>query len=56
LARRLREWLEQQFDAEWEGHLDELGNARSRWRAEGVAPDEISRRTWLIIDEKGWLT
>ena len=55
LARRLREWLEQQFGGEWADHLGELGSARDRWRAEGVPAGEISRRTREVIDRKGWL-
>jgi len=55
LARRLREWLEQHFDGEWKHRIEELGDARTRWRTEGVGPGEISDRTRRIIDEKGWL-
>jgi precorrin-2 dehydrogenase / sirohydrochlorin ferrochelatase len=55
LARRLREWLEEHFGAEWDGRLSELGSARDRWRAEGVPADEISGRTRAIIAAKGWL-
>ena len=56
LARRVREWLEQHFGAEWDARSVELGNARERWRGEGVAADDISGRTRKIIDEKGWLS
>lgn len=56
LARRLREWLEARFGAEWEQHSDELGGLRERWRREGVPIDEISGRTRRIIEEKGWLS
>jgi precorrin-2 dehydrogenase / sirohydrochlorin ferrochelatase len=55
VARRLREWLERRFGDEWDSHLGELGAARTRWRAEGTAPGEISDRTRRMIDEKGWL-
>lgn len=55
LARRLREWLEARFGREWNGRLDELGEARTVWRAEGVPAGEISERTRQIIDGKGWL-
>ncbi len=55
LARRLREWLEQRFGPEWEEFSAELGEARTRWRGEGVEAAEISVRTRKIIEEKGWL-
>jgi precorrin-2 dehydrogenase/sirohydrochlorin ferrochelatase len=55
LARRLREWLEERFGPEWEVWSAELGEARARWRGEGVAAADISVRTRKIIEEKGWL-
>jgi precorrin-2 dehydrogenase / sirohydrochlorin ferrochelatase len=55
LARRLREWLEEHFGAEWEGRLAELGAVRERWRAEGVPAGDMSERTRAIIASKGWL-
>jgi len=56
LARRVREWLERHFGPEWDARSVELGNARERWRGEGVPADEISGRTRKIIEEKGWLS
>lgn len=55
LARRLREWLEQRFGPEWQERSAELGDARERWRGEGVPVGDIADRTRNIIDEKGWL-
>ncbi len=55
LARRLREWLEQHFGPEWDARSVELGDARERWRGEGVSAGDISVRTRKIIEEKGWL-
>jgi precorrin-2 dehydrogenase/sirohydrochlorin ferrochelatase len=55
LARRLREWLEQQFGQEWQGRLKSLSEARSNWRADGIPPAEVSRRTSALIAERGWL-
>jgi precorrin-2 dehydrogenase / sirohydrochlorin ferrochelatase len=55
LARRLREWLEQQFGQEWQGRLKTLSEARSSWRTDGIAPAEVSRRTSALIAERGWL-
>ena len=55
LARRLREWLEGQFGPEWKLHLEEVSSARAGWRASGLPPAEVSRRTRELITEKGWL-
>ena len=49
-------WLEQHFGAEWDARSVELGNARERWRGEGIPAGDISARTRKIIEEKGWLS
>ncbi|HEX3485248.1 MAG TPA: NAD(P)-dependent oxidoreductase [Micropepsaceae bacterium] len=55
LSRALREHLEIRFGAEWEGRLDEIAALRQAWRAAGVTPDEVSRRTRELLAERGWL-
>lgn len=55
LARRLREWLESRFGPEWTGRMADVGAARAGWRADGVPPEEVSRRTSDLVAEKGWL-
>lgn len=55
LARRLREWLEGRFGPEWKLHLEEVSTARAGWRAGGLPPDEVSRRTSALVSQKGWL-
>jgi precorrin-2 dehydrogenase/sirohydrochlorin ferrochelatase len=55
LARRLRESLEHQYGPEWSNRLNELSDARESWRAEGLAPQDVSKRTRERIAEKGWL-
>ena len=55
LSRILREYLESRFGPEWGGHLDEVAQSRSQWRAEGVSPDIVSERTRALIAERGWL-
>jgi precorrin-2 dehydrogenase/sirohydrochlorin ferrochelatase len=55
LARQLREWLEGRFGPEWQLHLEDVGGARTIWRAGGLAPEEVSRRTRALVTEKGWL-
>ena len=55
LARQLREWLEGRFGPEWKLHLEEVSAARAGWRASGLAPAEVSRRTRELVSQKGWL-
>jgi precorrin-2 dehydrogenase/sirohydrochlorin ferrochelatase len=56
LARRLREWLQERFGPEWDEHLEILGAARAGWRADDLPPDEVSRRTRDLIENRGWLS
>jgi precorrin-2 dehydrogenase / sirohydrochlorin ferrochelatase len=56
LARRLREWLQRRFGPEWDERLDVLGAARAGWRADGLLPGEVSRRTRELIENRGWLS
>jgi precorrin-2 dehydrogenase/sirohydrochlorin ferrochelatase len=56
LARRLREWLEERFGPEWKLHMEDVSSARAGWRAEGLEPQEVSRRTRDLVADKGWLT
>jgi len=55
LSRFLREDLEQRYGPEWEARLDEISTLRGHWRAEGIAPDEVSARTRALLSERGWL-
>ena len=55
LARLLKAHLGETFGPEWENHLQDLGNARLAWRAEGRGPAEISRLTAEMIRARGWL-
>jgi precorrin-2 dehydrogenase / sirohydrochlorin ferrochelatase len=55
LARRLREWLAENFGPEWTGRLKELSAARARFRSAGASPAEVSRKVRDLIAEKGWL-
>jgi precorrin-2 dehydrogenase/sirohydrochlorin ferrochelatase len=56
LSRLLREWLARVFGPEWTGRMDDVARARDGWRAEGLAPDEVSRRTREKVAKEGWLT
>lgn len=56
LARRLREWLEERFGPEWKDRVDTVGRSREAWRAEGLPPSEISRRTSALVAERAWLS
>ena len=56
LSRLLREWLESRFDTQWSNHLDTLSRARADWRANGLPPPDISRKTRELVAEQGWLS
>jgi precorrin-2 dehydrogenase/sirohydrochlorin ferrochelatase len=56
LARRLRRHLEGLFGPEWAGYLEQVGEMRQGWRAEGLPLDEVSRKTDSFIDQQGWLS
>ena len=49
LARILREHLETVFGPEWDGILENVASARQQWRVEGLAADEVSRRTRAML-------
>lgn len=49
LARILREYLETLFGPEWDGIVEAVANARQEWREQGLAPDEVSRRTRAMM-------
>jgi precorrin-2 dehydrogenase/sirohydrochlorin ferrochelatase len=55
LSRQLREWLAGQFGPEWSDRLASVRQAREGWRAEGLAPPEVSERTRGFVTERGWL-
>ncbi|HEY5347120.1 MAG TPA: NAD(P)-dependent oxidoreductase [Rhizomicrobium sp.] len=55
LSRQLREWLAGQFGPEWSDRLADVESARKDWRAEGLAPSEVSERTRGFVTERGWL-
>jgi precorrin-2 dehydrogenase/sirohydrochlorin ferrochelatase len=55
LSRRLREWLAGRFGPEWTERLEEVTEARSAWRAEGLPPAEVSERTRGLVTQRGWL-
>ena len=55
LSRLLREWLERAFGLEWTGRMNAVAAAREGWRAGGLAPDQVSRRTRDLVSREGWL-
>lgn len=55
LSRLLREWLERAFGFEWSAHMRDVAAAREGWRRDGLAPDEVSRRTRELVAREGWL-
>lgn len=55
LAGRLKRYLESLIGPEWAGRLDELAEARRRWRHHGVDVPTLARLTDDLIARKGWL-
>jgi len=55
LAQRLRRYLEDLFQPDWEDWLEELARARSHWRAQGADMKTVAKRTERMIEERGWL-
>src|ERR1700759_5145589 len=49
LARALREYLADEFGPEWTTRLKELGAVRAKWRAEGLAPAQVSENVRGMI-------
>jgi precorrin-2 dehydrogenase/sirohydrochlorin ferrochelatase len=56
LAKLLRQWLDARFGPEWAGYLDQAGDARAAWRADGARAEELSRRTRQMAAEGNWLS
>jgi precorrin-2 dehydrogenase/sirohydrochlorin ferrochelatase len=55
LARALREMLADTFGPEWTARLKELGQARAKWRSEGLSPSQVSQKVRDLIASRGWL-
>ena len=55
LAAQLRDAIGEIFGAEWETRVEEVAIARARWRASGLRPEEVAKRTREMLGEKGWL-
>jgi len=55
LARALRESLAEQFGPEWTVRLKELSQARAKWRAQGLSPQEVSHQVRELISRMEWL-
>ncbi len=53
LVRVIREWLADRFGPEWDKRVEEAGNRRTAWRAEGKSPSAIARLTRRL--SAGWL-
>ncbi len=55
LARALREVLADEFGPEWTARLKELGQARAKWRSQGLSPSQVSQNVRDLIAAQGWL-
>lgn len=56
LAKLIREWLERKLGFEWNARLKEMASVRAKWREQGHAPAEVSRRTRDFVRERDWLS
>jgi precorrin-2 dehydrogenase/sirohydrochlorin ferrochelatase len=54
LAQMIRARIGLAFGPEWEGHLDAIADLRAGWRAAGLSPSEISKRTEAAVAAAGW--
>lgn len=55
LSKLVREWLDRRFGPEWKHYLDQAGDARVAWRAEGAGAAELSRKTRELAQQGSWL-
>lgn len=55
LARLLKRRFEVELGEEWSQRTAEVARWRETWRAQGMAPAEITRRTQSALSERGWL-
>lgn len=54
LGQMIRARIGLAFGPEWEGHLDAIADLRAGWRAAGLSPPEISKRTEAAVAAAGW--
>lgn len=55
LAAHVRDAIGEIFGSEWEARIQEVAVARARWRASGLQPQEVAKRTQEMLEDKGWL-
>jgi precorrin-2 dehydrogenase/sirohydrochlorin ferrochelatase len=55
LARKIRDYIANIFDAAWEGRVAEAAEKRAAWKKEGKTMREMMAASEALIDEKGWL-
>ncbi|MBC6438994.1 MAG: siroheme synthase [Rhodospirillales bacterium] len=56
LSGLLRRHLEALFGPEWGGRIDEVAEARRRWRAQGADMAAVRQRLCRFVEERQWLT
>ena len=54
LSHALREDLQRRFGPEWAGHLDEIADLRTQWRAQGLSANVVFERLQALLSERGW--
>lgn len=55
LARHLREKLADAFGPEWSQRVQDLSQARAKWRSQGLSMSEVSQKLRDLIAARGWL-
>ncbi len=56
LAQAIKADIESRYADNWDARLQELADARARWKAEGLLPADIAERSRAHIAEAGWLS
>jgi precorrin-2 dehydrogenase len=55
LSQKIKSHLQAEFGPEWVQRVHTVVEARTRWRAEGLAKAEVARLTQALVDSEGWL-
>jgi precorrin-2 dehydrogenase/sirohydrochlorin ferrochelatase len=55
LVRIIREWLAKNFDPSWANRVDDVGRCRDGWRAQGLTPAAVARKTREFVSKRNWL-
>lgn len=56
LAQAIKADIESRYTDAWDQRLQELADARARWKSEGLLPADIAERSKAHITAAGWLS